>query len=114
MVPVLDKALLQQGFSRPVNWRGRSGRFYALTPERLDDFMLEGNELYLIARGTLVLWVGSSDDIISDPQSRARFRLALAAADRVFHVEAGEDDIERMTVIWDLEGATPVTTLSAA
>ena len=114
MVPVLDKTLSQQGFSRPVNWRGRSGRYYALSPERLDDFMLRGNELYLIARGTLVLWAGSAQDIIADPQSRARFRLALAAADRVFHVETSQDDIERMTVIWDLEGATPVSSLSAA
>jgi hypothetical protein len=114
MVPVLDKTLSQRGFSRPVNWRGRSGRYYALSPERLDDFMLRSNELYLIARGTLVLWAGSAEDIIADPQSRARFRLALAAADRVFHVEASEDDIERMTVIWDLEGATPVSGLSAA
>ncbi len=114
MVPVLDKTVSQQGFSRPVNWRGRSGKFYALRPERLDDFMLMDNELYLIARGTLVLWAGSSQDVISDPASRARFRLALAAADRVFHVEAGEDDIERMTVVWDLEGATPVSGLSAA
>jgi len=114
MVPVLGKTVSQQGFSRPVNWRGRSGKFYALSPERLDDFMLLGNELYLIARGTLVLWAGSSQDVISDPQSRARFRLALAAADRVFHVEAGNDDIERMTVVWDLEGATPVSGLNAA
>jgi hypothetical protein len=114
MVPVLDKTVSRQGFSRPVNWRGRSGKFYALSPERLDDFMLLGNELYLIARGTLVLWAGSSEDIIADPQSRARFRLALAAADRVFHVEASADDIERMTVVWDLEGATPVSGLNAA
>src|SRR5262245_46466557 len=114
MVPVLDKRLSQPSFSRPVNWRGRSGRYYALSPVRLDDFMLEGSELYLIARGTLVLWAGSSEDIIADAASRARFRLALTCADRVFHVEAGEDDIERMTVVWDLEGATPVTGLSAA
>lgn len=113
MLPVLDRSL-SQGLARPVNWRGRSGRYYALSPERLEDFMLRGTELYLIARGTLVLWAGSSTDVIADPQSRARFRLALAAADRVFHVEAPEDDIERMTIIWDLEGATPVTGLSAA
>ena len=114
MVPVLDKRLSQPSFSRPVNWRGRSGRFYALSPERLDDFSLRNNELYLIARGSLVLWAGSSADVIGDAQSRARFRLALTCADRAFHVEAGEDDVERMTVIWDLEGAAPVTGLSAA
>ena len=50
MVPVLDKTLSQRGFSRPVNWRGRSGRYYALSPERLDDFMLRANELYLMMK----------------------------------------------------------------
>jgi hypothetical protein len=114
MVPMLDRRLALPSFSRPVNWRGRSGRFYALSPEPLEHFSLRTGELYLIARGTLVLWAGSSDDVIGDPQSRARFRLAIAAADRAFHVEASGDDVERMTVVWDLEGATPVTGLSAA
>jgi hypothetical protein len=114
MVPVLDRRVLLPAFSRPVNWRGRSGRYYALAPERLEDFSLRTGELYLIARGTLVLWAGSGEDVIGDPQSRARFRLALATADRVFHVETGDDDLERMTVVWDLEGGTPVTGLSAA
>jgi len=114
MVPVLSKHLSQPSFSRPVNWRGRSGRYYALTPERLDDFQLKNDELYLVARGNFVLWVGSSVDIISDPPSRSRFRLALATADRVFHVETSDDDVERMTIVWDLEDAVPVTGLSAA
>lgn len=114
MVPVLDKRLSQPSFLRPVNWRGRSGRFYALSPERLEDFLLRDNELYLIARGNLVLWAGSSVDVINDAASRSRFRLALAAADRAFHVESSEDDVERMTMVWDLEGATPVNGLSAA
>lgn len=114
MVPVLDKRLSQPAFSRPVNWRGRSGRYYALSPERLETFTLNGNDLYLIARGSLVLWAGSSDDVIRDAQSRSRFRLALTCADRVFQVEAGMDDVERMTIVWDLEGAVPVAGLSAA
>jgi hypothetical protein len=114
MVPVLDKRLSTPGFARPVNWRGRSGRFYALSPERLDAFTLRNDDVYLIARGSLALWAGSSRDVIEDTQSRARFRLALTCADRVFHVESSEDDVERMTLVWDLEGATPVVGLSAA
>jgi hypothetical protein len=112
MVPVLDKRLSQPGFSRAVNWRGRSGRFYALTPERLDDFCLLSDDVYLI--GSLVLWAGSSREVIEDAQSRARLRLALTCADRVFHVESSDDEVERMTLVWDLEGATPVAGLSAA
>jgi hypothetical protein len=99
---------------RQVNWRGRSGRFYALTPERLDAFGLATDGLYLLALGGNVLWVGSARDVIDDAQSRSRFRLALDCADRAFAVDVSADDITRMTMVWDLEGAEPVTSLSAA
>lgn len=114
MGPYVEKKLLQPSFARQVNWRGRSGRLYALSPAPLDDFALRDNDLFLVARGHLVLWAGSADDIIHDAQSRARFRLALDCADRVFHVDAGDDEVERMTVVWDLEGAKPVAGLNAA
>jgi len=114
MVPVLNARPSPPAFVRPVNWRGRSGRFYALSAESLDDFCLRNDDVYLVARGSLVLWAGSSRDVIDDAQSRARFRLALTCADRVFHVDSTDDDVERMTLIWDLEGATPVLGLSAA
>ena len=99
---------------RQVNWRGRSGRFYALSPERLESFALSLDGLYMLALGTTPMWVGSADDVINDAQSRSRFRLALDCADRVFAVGAAADDLSRMTVVWDLEGAEPVTGLSAA
>src|SRR3569623_252885 len=54
---------------RQVNWRGRSGRFYALTPERLESFALATDGLYLLARGTLPLWVGTARDVIHDADS---------------------------------------------
>jgi hypothetical protein len=97
-----------------LRWRGRSGRHYRLRPARLEDFALRNNDLYLVARGSLVLWAGSSEDVIHDAESRARFRLALDCADRVFEVEAGADQVERMTVVWDLEGAEPLTGQAAA
>jgi hypothetical protein len=99
---------------RQVNWRGRSGRFYALTPERLDSFDLTIAGLHLLARGTVPMWVGSAHDVIHDTDSRSRFRLALEAADRAFVVDTDGDELSRMTVVWDLEGAEPVTGLSAA
>lgn len=99
---------------RQVNWRGRSGRFYALMPERLDSFAFDTTSLYLLARGGVPLWVGSAHDVIHDAQSRSRLRLALEAADRVFTVAGGDDELARATVVWDLEGAEPVTSLSAA
>jgi hypothetical protein len=99
---------------RQVNWRGRSGRFYALTAEKLETFALSTDNLYMLARGTIPMWVGSAHDVIHDPQSRSRFRLALATADRAFAVETDGNELTRMTVVWDLEGAEPVTGLSAA
>lgn len=114
MVPNLETRVPFPSPTQPVSWRGRSGRCYRLRPERLEAFALLAGELYVVARGSLVLWAGSCDDVIQDAQSRARFRLALDCADRVFQVEAGADEVERMTAIWDLEGAEPLTALSAA
>lgn len=99
---------------RQVNWRGRSGRFYALSPERLDSFALTTSSLYMLARGAVPIWVGSAHDVINDAPSRARFRLALEAADRAFLVDVEDDELSRMTTVWDLEGAEPVSGLSAA
>jgi hypothetical protein len=45
MVPTLDRMLLQHATVHPVNWRGRSGRFYALEPRRFDDFSFKADEL---------------------------------------------------------------------
>jgi hypothetical protein len=32
----------------------------------------------------------------------------------VFHVDGGDDDVQRMITVWDLEGAEPVAGLTAA
>ena len=114
MMIVAERRFLAQFPGRQVNWRGRSGRFYALAPERLETFALTTSGLYLLARGAVPVWVGSADDVINDAASRARFRLALEAADRAFLVDAQTDELSRMTVVWDLEGAEPVSGLSAA
>jgi hypothetical protein len=114
MGSIAERRSVFPALARQVNWRGRSGRFYALNAEPLADFVLSQRGLHLLALGTQVMWVGSARDVIDDAQSRARFRLALDCADRAFAVEAGEDDLSRMTVVWDLEGAEPVSGLTAA
>ena len=114
MAALAERRIGGATLARQVNWRGRSGRFYALTPERLDSFVLDTTSLYLLARGGVPMWVGTAHDVIHDAASRSRFRLALAAADRVFVVAADEDELSRMTIVWDLEGAEPVSGLSAA
>jgi len=113
MVPFTERRF-GGAMAQRVNWRGRSGRFYALAPERLDSFSLGTEGLHMLARGTVPMWVGSAHDVIHDAQSRARFRLALAAADRAFAVEGSADALSQATIVWDLEGAEPVSGLSAA
>lgn len=101
-------------FASVCNWRGASGRLYSLVPDDLDSFALVGADLYVIAAGDLIVWVGAASDLVADAASRSRFRLALKCADAVFHLTAPEGEIKRMTLICDLEAALPVTGLSAA
>jgi len=90
-----------------VHWQGHSGRDYGLQPRAIDKFAMEEAELYLIAKGSHVLWVGSTQDLVADPMSRSRFRLALDCATNVFSLTAPED---RLATIWDLEQAAPAAT----
>ena len=85
-------------------WLGQSGRAYALRPENLDSFAMSETGLYLIAKGPHVLWVGSTQDLVADPMSRTRFRLALDCATHVFSLDVPED---RLATVWDLEQALP-------
>ncbi len=100
---------------RGLAWRGRSGRGYDLVAVPLESLSLADGGMVLLARGGLALWAGCADDVIADHHSRARFRLALAAADRAYRVARdGGDAVERMTLAWDLEGGEPQAGLSAA
>ena len=87
------------------HWLGQSGRDYALGVESLDSFAMTEADLYVIAKGHNVLWVGSTQDLVADPMSRSRFRLALDCATEVFRIDAPEN---RLAVIWDLEQAVPM------
>lgn len=114
MVPFDMRAFKQSGPACVVTWMGRSGRLYEVAGENLDQFRMTPSDLYLIAKGGNVLWVGSANDLVGDPLSRARFRLALDCADRVFRLVAPGAESERLGIIWDLEGAEPIQGLSAA
>lgn len=97
-----------------LGWRGRSGRLYGMEPVSLERFVLNTGELYLVALRELVLWVGSAEDLIADYQSRSRFRLAMDCADRVLRVDVVTDEVERATIVWDLEGGEPKAELAAS
>lgn len=112
----MASSLSTAGISLPrtANWFGRSGRPYGMVYEPVDRFRLREGELYLIAKGSLVLWVGTAGELVTDPMSRSRFRLALTCADRAYRLIAASTDLERASVIWDLEGAEPEGTRRAA
>lgn len=83
---------------RRSHWHGRSGRDYELVGEPIDSFALSG----------------SADDLVTDPASRSRFRLAIESADRAFRLAAEANDADRFATIFDLEGAAPAGAAQAA
>jgi len=95
-------------------WRGRSGRIYALRAERAESFALLPDSVYLLAKGPAVTWVGTRDDIEDDAASRSRFRLALNLAGSAFRLPTSGGPLERMTIVWDLEGGERVPRRTAA
>lgn len=109
-----ENRIVAHGFGRHSHWQGRSGRSYDLVSENLDHFAMGDAELYLIAKGNHVLWVGSTGELVGDPLSRSRFRLALDCADRVFRLLSPGATAERLSTIWDLEGAEPLAGARAA
>ena len=54
----LDREMLLEAVSRPVNWRGSSGRYYALSPVALDRFSFAVN-----ASGALQFLAGRQQEI---------------------------------------------------
>ena len=114
MAGSVESNVLVHGFGRSSTWLGRSGQSYGLVSENLEHFAMGQRDLFLLAKGTHVLWVGSSDELVADPMSRTRFRLALDCADRVFRVPTTDLAAQRLTTIWDLEGAEPIKGAQAA
>ena len=114
MAPSADIRVLSTPWSRTTLWQGRSGQVYELQIESLENFSVADDNLYLVAKGGHALWVGSTEELVGDPMSRTRFRLALDCADRVFRVRTASTANERLSTIWDLEGAAPLLTRSAA
>ena len=107
----LEPAMRQKRLSQ---WIGLSGRSYHLATQNLRTFILEGADLYLIARGNTVLWVGCGLDHVAEPAIRLKFRNALSRADGVFRLPRPDVDGERLSIIADLEGAVPAPLDQAA
>ncbi len=92
------------GLVRHIKWQGRSGRFYPLVQERLDDFVLLEHDLYVIAEGENLRWIGTADDLISDGSSRDKFRAAVKVASSILRFSDEKSELGRMRAAWDIEG----------
>lgn len=90
------------------HWLGQSGRSYVLTAQSLDHFAMTDMDLTVMTKGHHVLWVGSSQDLVADPMSRVRFRLALEGATHVYRLDAPAD---RLFTLFDLQQAIPAPDL---
>lgn len=112
-MPVVDVQGMVR-LERRSHWHGRSGRDYELVGEPVESFAMSGGALHVLAKGSHILWVGSADDLVNDPVSRSRFRLAIESADRAFRLFGDGAEADRFATIWDLEGASPVSSAQAA
>lgn len=104
VIPNSEIKVTEKPDERAVKWRGRSGRYYALFQEQLENFVLTGRDLYVITEGDRPAWIGTAGDLIEDQRSRARFRAAVKVASSVLRLSDSGNDVQRMTTIWDLEG----------
>ncbi len=95
----LEKAL--------VAWTGQSGRLYSLTPVLNALGALAEGFIYVLEASGVIGWAGTADDLIADPQSRARFRQAQGAGARLLSLPAPHEPAAIMTLAWDLEGGFP-------
>lgn len=114
MAGIVENRVVIHGFGRTSSWLGRSGRAYGMISENVEHFAMSDTDLYLMAKGSHVLWVGSMAELVGDPMSRRRFRLALDCATSVFRVQSPGVTAERLATIWDLEGAEPAQGAQAA
>jgi hypothetical protein len=80
---------------------------HRLTVLPLDAFSLEPGRLYVLAEAGRVLWVGDMDGLVAAAAERQSFRAALRRADSAHAIAAPVDEVARMTLAWDLEGAVP-------
>lgn len=97
-----------------MNWRGRSGRLYALSPEPAHNGKLVESDLYLVEGATDVLWVGSAKALVADAASRSRFRAATSGSYKLYRLANPPDEVASMTLQWDLEAAVRVRGAPAA
>ena len=86
-----------------ASWRGASGRNYELLKQRLEDFSLLGDDIYILVANNKACWVGSANDLVTNGVSRSHFRAALKIAKQVYSFKDNSDGLAKMNIVWDIE-----------
>jgi hypothetical protein len=106
------------GMAGSVEWTGRSGRHYWLLPSTPSDLHVADDSICLLTAmtegGEKVVWSGTAQTLIAEPASRNLFRAALKRAATGYSMRAPSDEVDRMTILWDLESASRLSVASAA
>lgn len=92
---------IEQETGAVTHWLGRSGRDYGLVAENLASFTLNAAALYVLAKGSIIAWAGTAEDLVADTTCRAKFRLALESATEAFSMACPDNP---QAIIWDLVG----------
>ncbi|MCB1517329.1 MAG: hypothetical protein KDJ19_06915 [Hyphomicrobiaceae bacterium] len=95
-------------------WKAASGKLVATRMERVEQFDLRDNRIYILSEAGHALWAGTVTELIEDHTSRTRFRDALRRASDVHSVSSPQDPTECMCLIYDLEAGEEQITLNAA
>ena len=73
-------------------WKAASGKLVATRMERVEQFDLRDNRIYILSEAGHALWAGTVTELIEDHTSRTRFRDALRRASVVSPRAAREGD----------------------
>ncbi len=83
-------------------WIGQSGRRYRLVPVSFSGFQLRDGEVHVLVAGSDALWAGSAGDVVADPLSRSRFRVAINRDVAVYRLEPTPEEDMRVMIAWDI------------
>lgn len=106
------------GQAGSVEWTGRSGRHYWMMPSHPADLYVADDCICLLTAisegGEKVVWSGTAQTLIAEPASRNLYRAALKRASSGYSMRAPIDEVDRMTILWDLESASRLSVATAA
>jgi hypothetical protein len=101
-----------------IEWTGRSGERYGLSPAVPAELHVDDGTICILTAmteaGETVVWSGTAQSLIADASSRGLFRAALPRAAGAYTMPAPRDEIDLVTILWDLDSARRPAARNAA